>query len=129
MNYQNKIFTVFADIISNNELNSVVTKLFIRGIKLNTSLVFITHLYFKAPKDVRLNPTHYFTVKIPNKKEPQQTTINHLSDIVFEKVMKIYKQCTEKPYSFLVNDTALSLKNPLRFRQNLLEGIYDNHDN
>ena len=52
-----------------------------------------------------------------------------MSDIVFEKVMKIYKQCTEKPYSFLVNDTALSLKNPLRFRQNLLEGIYDNHDN
>ena len=68
-------------------------------------------------------------MKISNKKEPQQTTINHLSDIVFEKVMKIYKQCTEKPYSFLVNDTALSLKNPLRFRQNLLEGIYDNHDN
>ena len=68
-------------------------------------------------------------MKIPNKKEPLQTTINHLSDIVFEKSMKIYKQRTEKPYSFLVNDTVLSLKNPLRFRQNLLEGIYDNHDN
>ena len=68
-------------------------------------------------------------MKIPNKKEPQQTKINHLSDIVFEKHMKVYKQYTKKPYSFLVSDTALSLKNPLRFRQNLLEGIYDNHDN
>ena len=48
-------------------LDSVVIELFIRGIKLNISLVFMTETYFKVPKDVRLNTTHFFIMKIPNK--------------------------------------------------------------
>ena len=62
---------MIADIINNKKLNSIVTELFIRGRKLNISLVFITQLYFKVPKDVRLNTTHFFTMKIPNKRELQ----------------------------------------------------------
>ena len=48
-------------------LDSVVIELFIRGIKLNISLVFMMETYFKVPKDVRLNTTHFFIMKIPNK--------------------------------------------------------------
>ena len=55
--------------INNKKLNSKVTKLFIRGRKQNISLVFITQSYFKVPKDVRLNTTHFFIMKIPNKRE------------------------------------------------------------
>ena len=55
--------------ISNNKLNPIVTELFIRGIKLNISIVFITQSYFKVPKDVRLNSTHFFVMKISNKRE------------------------------------------------------------
>ena len=66
-----KILIVFydmiADMISNNKLNPTVTELFIRGRKLNISIVFITQSYFKVPKDVRLNSTHFFIMKIPNK--------------------------------------------------------------
>ena len=69
---ENKILIVFddmiADMINNKKLNSVVTELFIRGRKLNISLVFITQSYFKVPKDVRLNSTHFFIMKIPNKR-------------------------------------------------------------
>ena len=54
--------------IHNKKLDSVVTELFIRGRKLNISLVSITQSYFKVPKDVRLNTTHSFIAKIPNKK-------------------------------------------------------------
>ena len=60
---------MIADMIHNEKLISIVTKLFIRGRKLNTSLVFITQLYSKAPKDVRLNTSQFFIVKIPNKRE------------------------------------------------------------
>ena len=70
---ENKILIVFddmiADMIHNKKLNSIVTELFIRGRKLNISLVFITQSYFKFPKDVRLNTTHFFIAKIPNKGE------------------------------------------------------------
>ena len=70
---ENEILMVFddmmADMIHNTKLNSVVTKLFIRGRKLNISLAFITQSYFKVPKDVRINTTHFFIMKIPNKRE------------------------------------------------------------
>ena len=70
---ENKILILFDDMIAdmnhNKKLNSMVTKLFIRSRKLYISLVFITQSYFKVPKDVRLNTTHFFIAKIQNKKE------------------------------------------------------------
>ena len=82
---ENEILIVFDDVIvdmiHNQKLNSIVTELFIRGRKLNISLVFITQSYFKVPKNVRLNTTHFFIAKIPNKRELQQIATNHLSDI------------------------------------------------
>ena len=58
-------------------------------------------------------------MKILNKRELQQIALNHSSDIDFKDFMKIYKECTKEPYSFLVNDTTLPLSYPLRFRHNL----------
>ena len=111
---------MIADMINNNKLNPIVTELFIRGRKLNISIVFITQSYFKVPKDVRLNSTHFFIMKIPNKRELQQIALNHSSDIDFKDFINIYKKCTKEPYSFLVNDTTLSSDDTLRFRKNLL---------
>ena len=62
-------------------------------------------------------------MKISNKRELQQMTFNHSSDIDFRDFIKLYKKCTAKPYSFLVIDTTLSSDNPSRFRKNLLERI------
>ena len=66
-----------ADMLSNKKHNPIVTELFIRGRKLNISLTFITQ------KNIRLNSTHFFVMKIPNKKELQQIAFNHSSDIDF----------------------------------------------
>ena len=93
--------------------------MFKRDRKFNISLVFITQSYFKVPKDVRLNTTHFFIAKIPNKRELQQIAINHSSDINTKDFANIYRKCTAEPYSFLVNDTTLASNNPLRFRKNL----------
>ena len=93
--------------------------MFIRSRKLNISLAFITQSYFKVPKDVRLNTSHFFIRNIPNKRELQQIAINHASDISIKGSENIYKKCTAKQYSFLVNDTTLASNNPLRFRKNL----------
>ena len=111
---------MIADMINNNKLNPIVTELFIRSRKLNISIVFITQSYFKVPIHVRLNSTHIFIMKIPNKRELQQIALNNSSDIDFKDFMNIYKKYTKEPYSFLVNDTTLSSDNPLRFRKNLL---------
>ena len=114
-----KILIVFDDMINNKKLNSIATELFVRGRKLNIFIVFITQSYFKVPRDVRLNSTHFFIVKILNKRELKQIALNHSPDIDFKDFMKIYKECTKEPYSFLVNDTTLQSGNPLRFKHNL----------
>ena len=123
LNKENKILIIFddmiADMINNKKLNSIVTELFIRGRKLNTSLIFITQSYFKVPRDVRNNTTHFFVMKIPNKRELIQIAINHSSDINTKDFIEIYRKCTDKPYSFLVIDTTIPSNNSLRFRKNL----------
>ena len=103
-----------ADMINNKKLNPVLTELFIRGRKLNISIVFITQSYLKVPKDIRLNSTYFFIMKIPNRGELQQISLNLSSDIDVKDFIKIYKKYTAEPYSFLVND-------PLRFRKSFLE--------
>ena len=94
-NKKGKILIVFddmiADIVSNKNLNPVVTGLFIRGRKLNIFLAFITKSCFAMPKNIRLNSTHYFIMKIPNKPKLQQTAFSHSSDIHFKDFMNLYK--------------------------------------
>ena len=47
-------------------------------------------------------------MKILNKQELQQVTINHSSDIDFRDFINLCKKYTAKPYSFLDNDTSLN---------------------
>ena len=75
---------MIADMIDNKKLNLIVTDLLIRGRKLNISIAFITQSYFKALKEVTLNSTHFFIMKIPNKRELQEIALNHSSDIGFK---------------------------------------------
>ena len=82
------------------KLNPIVAELFIRETKLNIYLVFITQSYFAVPKNIILSCTHYFVMKIPNKRKLQQIAFNHSSDIDFQDFMNFYKKCTAKPYSF-----------------------------
>ena len=96
--------------INNKKLDSIVTELFIRG---NHTIIF------KVLKDVLLHSTHFFIMKIPNKRELQQTALNHSSDIDFKYFMRISKII--ELYCFLVNDATLASDNPLRFRKNLLK--------
>ena len=76
---------VFDDMITDMINNKkVVTELSTRARKANISIVFITQVCFKVPKDVRLNSTHFFIMKIPDKRELQQIALNHSSDTGFK---------------------------------------------
>ena len=104
-------------------LNPIVNELFIRGRKLNISLVFNTQSYFVVPKNITLNSTQYFIIAIPNKPELQQIALNHSSDIGFRDFMNLDKKCTATPYSFSAIYATLASDNPLLFKNNLLERI------
>ena len=97
-----KILIVFddmiADMLNNKKRNLVVTELFIRGRKLNISLVFIRQYYFAIPKNSRLNCAHHFITNVFNKRELQQIAFNHSSDIDIRDFMNLCKKCTPKPH-------------------------------
>ena len=103
-NKKREILIIFndmiADMLSNKKLNPIVTELFIRDRKLSIFLAFIIQSYFAVPKNIRLNSTHCFIMKIPNKQK-----LNKFNLII------------------LVIDATLASVNPLRFRKNLLERI------
>ena len=65
----------------NKTLSTIVTEVFLRGNKVNISLVFISQSYFKVPKIIGQNTAHYFLMKIPNKRE-QRTSTNSIKPFV-----------------------------------------------
>ena len=71
---------------SNQKVDSIVTGLFIRGIKM--PLVFMKQVYFAVPSNIRLNSTH-FIMKNPNKQELKKIAFNHSSDIDFKYFMNL----------------------------------------
>ena len=82
---------MIADMPSNKKLYPLVTELFIRGRKLNISLVFSTQSYLSVPKNIRLNSVHYFVIKIPKEQKLHQIAFNHSSDIDLKDIMNLYK--------------------------------------
>ena len=89
---------MIADIMINKKFQVIIKELFISCRKLNISLVFITQSYFSVLKEVRLNS-------------------------FYKKFVKIYRECTKKPYNFLTIDTTLPASDHLRFRKNLFESL------
>ena len=67
-------------------------------------------------------------MKNNSRKELQNIVINHSADIDYNDFVRIYRECTRKPYSYLTIDTTLPASDPLRFRKNLLPS-YKNDSN
>ena len=68
-------------------------------------------------------------MKIHNRRELQQITINHSADIDYKDFLKIYRNYTKEPYSFFTIDTTLPADNPMRFRKNFSDPLYKNDTN
>ena len=85
-------------------------------------MLLLHNLILLFPKILKLQTsTHYFAMKILNKRELQQAAINHLSDIDFQDFMNLYEKCVAKPYFFIVTDPILASDNSSLFRKNLLQ--------
>ena len=95
--------------------------MFLRCRKLNILPVITSQSYFSVQKDVRLNTTHYFIMKINNRIELKNISINQSADIDYQDFVKIYRECTKEPDNFLVIDTTLPSSDRLRYRTNLFD--------
>ena len=85
--------------------------------------MYITQSYFPGPKNIKLNSTLNFVIKIPNKRELQQIGFNHSSDIDPQDFMNLYEKFIAAPFSFLVIDTTLPSDDSSRFRKNIFDTL------
>ena len=124
-NRDKKVLIIFddmiADIMRSEKFKAIVKELFIRCRKLNISIVFITQSYFRTPKDVRLNSTHYILMKIGNEKELKSIAEENSGHLDFKDFLKIYNYCTKEPYSFMLVDTRPNAR--VTFKKNFDEPI------
>ena len=108
-NRDKKVLMVFddmtADIEYNKNFKQIIKELFYRARKINVSIVFITHSYFRALKDARLNSTRYILMKIDNKKELKRMAEEKSGHLDYKDVLKICNYCTREPYSSMLIDT------------------------
>ena len=87
-------------------------------------LFLLLNLFFFAPENISLSSTHYFIMKIQNKRDLQQISFNHSADIEFEDFINLTKNVTQPKTIFLfMIDTTLASNNPVCFRKNILERI------
>ena len=114
---------MIADIMRSKKLKAIVKELFIRCRKLNISIFFITQTYFRAPKDARLNSTHYILMKISNKKELKSIAEEKSGHLDFKDFLKIYNLCMRKPYSFMMVDARPTAR--VTLKKNFDEPIKD----
>ena len=91
---------MIVDILKNKKFQTVIKELFIRYRNLNISL-FLSLSFIS---------THYLIMKIKNKGELQNIAINHSADIGYKDFVKIYRECTRKPYSFFDNRYNITSK-------------------
>ena len=83
--------------------------------------MFFNSVLFQCSKDVRLNCTHYIIFKLNSKRELQNIAINHLADIDYKDLVKIYRDCTKEPYNFLTTDTTQPVDK--RFKKNFSDPL------
>ena len=105
--------------MTNKKFQAIIKELFITCRKLNIFIVFITQPYFSVRKELRLNSTHYLIMKIHNKRELPQIAADNSADIDYKEFLKIYRNCTNEPYSFLTVDTTLPPSTPKRCRKKI----------
>ena len=129
-----KVLIIFddmiADIMRSEKFKAIVTELFIRCRKLNISIVFITQSYFRAPKDARLNSTHYIPMKMGNKEELKSIAEENSGNLDFKEFLKIYNHCTRDPYSFMMVDTIPTARVTFKkiFDEPLMSATFINND-
>ena len=64
----------------------------------NCSVIYLSQSFYKTPKDIRLNCSHYCLYEFPSSREANRIS----SEMGVDK--EIYKAATKKPFSFLYVD-------------------------
>ena len=91
---------VFDDFVCDKNQKTLIDY-FIRGRHKNCSVIYLSQSFYKTPKDIRLNCSHYCKYEFPSANEKSLIT----RELGVDK--KQYDRATSKPYSFLYVDKPM----------------------
>ena len=98
MDYEdNQKLVIFDDYVCDRNQRQL-TDYFIQGHHKNCSVVYLSHSFYKTPKDIRLNCSHYCLYQFPSSRESNRRS----SELGVDKAD--YKAATTNPYSLLYVD-------------------------
>ena len=96
---------VFDDLVlANKESQRKMTEMFVRGRHANCSCIYLSQMYHKIPRDIRLNLTHLCIFDVCNKREMSLLATELNTCMTRDEFINMYNMCTEKPYDFMYID-------------------------
>ena len=114
---------VFDDLVlSNKESQRKMTEMFVRGRHVSASCFYLSQMYHKIPRDIRLNSTHLCIFDVCNKREMSLLATELNTCMPRDDFIDMYNMCTEKPFDFMYIDRE---NKHFPFRRNL-NNFYDN---
>ena len=98
MGYEdNQKIVIFDDYVCDKNQRQIVDY-FIQRRHKNCSVIYLSQSFYKTPKDIRLNCSHYCLFEFPSSRESNRIS----SELAVDK--KQYQSATRKPYSLLYVD-------------------------
>ena len=98
MDYEdNQKLVIFDDYVCEKNQKSLIDY-FIQGRHKNCSVIYLSQSFYKTPKDIRLNCSHYCLYEFPSAREANRIA----SELGVDK--ETYKAATKQPYTFLYID-------------------------
>ena len=98
MDYEdNQKIVIFDDYVCDKNQRQIIDY-FIQGRHKNCSVIYLSQSFYKTPKDIRLNCSHYCLFEFPSSREANRIS----SELGVDK--EDYKEATRKTYSFLYVD-------------------------
>jgi hypothetical protein len=96
---------VFDDLIlSNKESQRKMTEMFVRGRHANCSCFYLSQMYHKIPRDIRLNSTHLCIFDVCNKREMSLLATELNTCMPRDEFINMYNLCTQEPFDFMYID-------------------------
>ena len=98
LNYEdNQKLVIFDDYVCEKNQRQLVDY-FIQGRHKNCSVIYLSQSFYKTPRDIRLNCSHYCIYEFPSSRERNMIS----SELGVDK--EKFKKATKKPFSFLYVD-------------------------
>ena len=93
----NQKLVIFDDYVCDKNQRQLIDY-FIQGRHKNCSVIYLSQSFYKTPKDIRLNCSHYCLYEFPSSREANRIS----SELGVDK--ETYKAATKKPFTFLYVD-------------------------